>query len=172
MERTTIIGNINPLPINEVKFLRIIKIMGPDYNPFVAYLPYTRTFSRDRFNSANGDIEADILDKELLSAIQQSYPRTEGYRYRLMVFEGQLEDELYRIRGGANKASTIRFSPQIDYDNIEELAGKSFPAREIELNLRVNLFDDDKKLKHIYTDFICDLPHERLIGLWETIQAV
>lgn len=175
MDQNDDLREIRVLPFNEVKILRIIRINGPEWNRFTAYLPYLRAFDRDRFDREKGYDKGDSLDTELLSSIQQMHPGATLYRNSLILFTGQLEDELKRIQGGVDKSANIRFTPQVVYnssDDIYKLAGKTFPVREIVLRMRVLLSHDDERLSSIYSDFICPLPHELLVKLWSTIQAV
>lgn len=166
---------IEVLPFDKVKVLKIIRIHGPDWNRFTAYLPYLRTFDRDKFDREKGYDKGDTLDTELLFVVQQMHQGATLHRNSLILFTGQLEDELRRIRGGVDKPANVRFTPQVAYsnsDDIYKLAGKSFPIREIELRMRVLLSSDNERLSSVYSDFICPLPSEQLINLWEAVQAV
>lgn len=158
--------------VEDVRILRILRIAGPDWNRFTAYLPYTRSFERERFDNNTGYDRGDVLDETLLAVIKQAYPRTDLYRNKLLLFKGDLENELQAIRGGVDKPSTIRLHPLFSYTDIRELLGRTFPVRETELTLRVHLAPGHEKLEHIYSDFICSLHPDQLVGLWKTFQAV
>ena len=160
--------NFKPLPVDKMKVLKILRIVGPDWNWFTGYLPYLRTLS-PTYDYKSGD----LLDENLIEAIRKTYPASSLVENRLILFEGELEERLNAIRLGSQKKFTINFFPYIDYpyERMNELVGKEFKAYLFDFSLRLNISDQNEKYKYIYNSDLCYIDFREIDELVKTIQT-
>jgi len=95
------------LPLNEFIVLKVIQIVGPEWNLFKGYLPYLRTYDSKKYNSYNGD----FLDEIILNSLQQTLPQTKTVSTYEILFKGQLEEIMNIIKGVSLKDISIEFFP-------------------------------------------------------------
>ncbi len=153
------------LPTTDFKILKVIQIEGPEWNRFSGYLPYLRTFNPKQYDHKKGD----ILDEKILEALQHYFPNS-FLRYNLeIVFKGQLEDNLNNIEGGSRKEITLQFSPDIPYELVPQLVGKTLYAYPWKFEIRL-LFSENNDRKNLINGFyICSLPYDKLDDIVKTI---
>lgn len=164
--------HIELLPEVEYRILKVIRVEGSDWNPFTAYLPYTRAFDPAKYDRDKGYDKGDELDAALLSVVQELYPRSILRYNQTILFKGELERGLNAIRGGVTKPVAVTFLPLIPYDELRYYAGKSLPSGQLDLTLRIHLGPKNERLEYIYSDFICYLPPGQLEKFLPTIRAV
>ncbi len=156
------------LPVDELKVLKVLQIVGPDWNKFTGYLPYLRTFNPKIYDHKNGD----LLDQKILETMQHYFPNSR-LRYNIeILFKGQLEDNLRTLEGGSRKKITLQFSPDIPYEMLGKLAGQSFYAYPWEFEIRL-LFNDSKERSELINGFyLCSLPFDNLDEIVKTIKPI
>jgi hypothetical protein len=154
------------LPIEEISILKIIRVEGPEWNKFVGYLPYKRTFYPG-YDQVNGD----IVDEKLLNAIKGYFPNSIS-QYKLVLFKGELIEYLKTIRGNSSAKFTLKIWPEIPYEIVHTKAGQTFHIYGIDLKFRV-LFKPNKSSKGDLDQFFSiELPFEELDEIAKTITAV
>lgn len=153
------------LPAEEFRILKVIQIVGPEWNRFTGYLPYLRTFNPQKYNHDKGD----ILDEKILEAMQHYFPKS-FLRYNIQVlFKGQLDDNLKTLEGGSRKEITLQFSPDIPYDLLPKFANITFYAYPWEFQIRL-LFGESNERKELINGFyLCSLPYDQLDDIVKTI---
>jgi hypothetical protein len=157
------------LPIEEIKILKVIRVIGPDWNNFTGHLPYTRTLSKTYDYKAG-----DLLDQNLLESIKKTYPNSLLVENRIILIEGELEERLRYIRGGSEKTFTINFFPYVDlpYERMHELLGKTMTSYLVDLKLRLDISEQNPKYQHIYDAELCYIDYRQIDDLVKTIQTV
>ena len=157
------------LPESEFKNLKIIRIVGPEWNSFTGYLPYQRILNEE-YDYKQGD----ELDKNLLETIQKSFPNSNLSENRLIILEGDLEERLERLKYGSDKKFTVNFFPFIDIP-IEQLPmhrGRSFNHYLMDFKLRLMISTQNEKYNNINESAICDIHYEKIDKLVETIKPL
>jgi hypothetical protein len=157
------------LPMEEIKILKVIRVIGPNWNQFTGHLPYTRTLSKT-YDYKNGD----LLDANLLESIQKTYPNSTLVENRIILIEGELEERLKYIRGGSQKKFTINFFPYVDlpYERIHEMLGQEITSYLVDLTLRLNISEQNEKFQYIYESELCYIDFRQINDLVKTIQSV
>lgn len=160
---------LKPLPVEEMKVFKVIRVVGPEWNWFTGYLPYTRTLSKS-YDYKNGD----LLDENLIAAIKKTYPNSSLVESRLIFLEGELEDRLKAIRGGSQKKFTVNFFPYIDYpyERMFELMGKEFTSYLFDFILRLDISEKNEKFNYIYDSDLCYIDFKIIDELVKTIQPI
>jgi hypothetical protein len=159
---------IHLLPPNEFKVLKIIRIDGPDWNWFTGHLPYIRKFDPKVYKSKEGD----LLDKQILSAIQDIYPSSLLRYNNDILFTNELEDNLKAIEGGTRKEIIIQFFPLLPYENLDRFIGRQLYAYPISFHLRLNFARQNDKVNLINDFFRCEIPFDKIENLVGTISAI
>lgn len=157
------------LPKSEFKNLKIIRVVGPEWNSFTGYLPYERTL-KNEYDYEQGD----ELDKNLLEAIQKSFPNSNLLENRLIILEGDLEEQLNRLKSGSEKKLTVNFFPFIDIpiDQLLMHRGRSFNHYLIDFKLRLMISTQNEKYNNINDSVMCDVHYEKIDELIETIKPL
>lgn len=159
---------IEILPVDELKVLKVIQIVGPDWNKFTGYLPYIRTFDPIIYDHKN----SDLLDQKILEVIQLYFPDSRLQYNIEILFKGQLEDNLRTLEGGSRKKIILQFSPNIPYEMFGKLKGQSFYAYPWEFEIRL-LFNDSKERSELINGFyLCSLPFDKLDEIVKTIKPI
>lgn len=160
---------IRPLPIKEIKIFKVIRIVGPEWNQFIGYLPYTRTISKS-YDHKNGD----LVDESLITTIKKAYSNSSLVENRLILFDGELEDRLKAIRGVSQKKITINFFPYINYpyERICELMDRNFTSYLFDFTLRLDISEKSDKFNYIYDFDLCYIDYDKIDHLMETIQPI
>ena len=157
------------LQVEEIKILKIIRVIGPNWNRFIGHLPYTRTLS-NTYDYKKGD----LLDESLLESIKKTYPDSVLVENRIIFIEGELEERLRCIRGGSQKKITVNFFPYVDlpYERMHEILGKQMKSYLVDLTLRLDLSEQNEKFQYIYDSELCYINYLLIDELIKTIQAV
>lgn len=159
---------IELLPISEFKVLKVIKIIGNEWNKFIGYLPYLRDFSPEKYDSHNGD----YVDEKIITILRNSFPDSNWWIREEILFKEQLEITLKNIEGNNRKEIIIQFAPLIPYHEASKLVGKTFRAYPYSFHLRLFLSENSNKNEFINDYFICNLPYLNLDELVKTIKPI
>lgn len=152
----------------EFKVLKVIQIVGPDWNKFTGYLPYLRTFNTKVYDHKNGD----IVDNKILEVLQNYFPKS-FLRYNIEVlFKGQLENNLKTLEGGSRKKITLQFTPDVSYDLLPKLVGRTFHAYPWEFEIRL-LFNENNERSNLINGFyLCSIPFDKVDDIVKTIKPI
>lgn len=155
---------LNP---TEFKVLRVLKLKGHSFNPFIGYLPYLRKFDPEKYDP----IQGDALDAQIMKCLQASFSDCSLYLTSNILFENQLDGFLKQLEMASRKQITMQVSPLIPYHEAPSLVGKTFHAYPIGFSLRVSI-NDSEKIESINDYFICHIPYAEVDDVIKTIQAV
>lgn len=157
---------IELLPKEEIKILKVFQIRGPEWHPFIGYFSYLRDFNPPEYNY----VEGDILDKSILNTLQSIYPQTKLYLNYQVFFKGHMEYYLKFFRQGILKKIKIQFEPIIPYDQLHSFLGKNLRTHLLSFNLYIVMGykKDEEKLINDY--FLCRIPHDMLDNIIKTIK--
>lgn len=156
------------LPISDMRVLKVVQVIGQDWNSFTGYLPYLRIYNPEEYDHENGD----LLDQEILNSIRHNYPKS-FLRYNVdILFKDQLNDNLSFIDGGTKLKFKIQFTPQIPFDLAPKLAGHTFYAYPKDFEVRMQFGEHNEKQQLINTFYLCSVPYEKIDSLIKTIESV
>jgi hypothetical protein len=158
---------IQLLNLNDLRVLKVIKVLGPDWNRFTGYLHYKRYLTKE-YNSET----TDILDELILAAIKDLFPDSRLWLNKNILFKGEYEDILERVKGGSSIELTIRFIPQIPYDKIHELYGKDLSEYYERFKLNLMLGADSEKIQDIHKFAISYIPFEKIDEFSRLIKTI
>lgn len=157
------------LPIEQIKALKLLKVIGPEWNRFTGFLPYLRDLTV-HYNYKQGD----DLDAVILESLKKDYPDSYLASNELMLYEGQLDQCLSTIRGGSRKNLEITFMPSIDIESLSDITKimtKTFTSYAIQLSLRLNMSEQNDKFANIYENMVCYLDTEQIDKLIDTLKS-
>ena len=157
---------LKALSIDEMRVLKIIRVVGPDWNYFTGYLPYLRTL-RKEYDINNGD----YLDEHFIKTVKAAYPSSSLVESALLLFEGELEDRLNAIRGACTKDYSINFFPYINcpYEKLYELQSRIFTNYPTKFSLRLHIENNSDKIKHIHEYELCYIDYTKIDDIIKTI---
>jgi hypothetical protein len=159
---------IKLLPSAEFKVLRIIKIVGNEWNPFIGYLPYLRDFEPLKYDSQNGD----EVDEKMITVLRNCFPNSILWIREEILFNDQLQNTLNTLEGSTRKVITIQFAPLIPFEEVPGLVGRTFYAYPFSFDVRLFLSENSTKKELINDYFICNLPYKNLDEIIMTIKPV
>jgi len=156
------------LPVEEFKVLKVIKVVGNEWNKFSGYLPYIRKFDSINYDSKIGD----ETDEKILTILRNSFPNSNLWINEEILFKGQLDNLLKSIEGGSRKLITIQFAPLISFNEAPGLAGQTFHAYPFGFDLRLQMGEDKEKMDLINDYFICNVPYKKIDEIIKTIKPI
>ena len=143
------------LDIDKFKVLRVVRVDGPDWNPFTGYVHYKRQFTKE-YNSKT----FDLLDNLIFDGIKQMYKNSVRYIDKDILFKGEYEDYLKIIKGGKSTKLTLRLTPQIPHDRIWDLVDKELKEYHLPLQFEILLLGNDIRLNHILDFGMINFPFD------------
>ena len=156
------------LPEDKFRVLRIVKIIGPEWNYFTGYLPYLRKLITGRYDQNS----EDVLDKSILNVLQANYPGSRIWLVEPIYFENFAESVVNNFRGGSAISFVLQFYPLIPFERRWEFENKTFSAYPISFQLRLQLIKGDSKIDYINNYLLCSLPVEDTDELVKTIEVI
>lgn len=163
---TMIKHKIEFLPEKDFKILKVIEIIGPNWNRFNGYLSYLRNFDKENYESG------DILDEKILSTIKQTMPLSYLRLNEKILFKDQLEEIQSRINMPKKMNLTIQLFPLIPNENIFEFAGKEFNAYPYNFNINIIHHEKNDYMSLIHNYLICNIPHDIIDDISKTIKPL
>lgn len=159
---------LHAVPIEQIRCLKIIRVIGLDWNPFIGHLPYLRSV-KEGYDYR----KSDILDDAIMERIKITYPNSILIASQLLLFTNQLERMLKSIEGGTMIPFHFIFTPQFDLDFqqiLRVISAKTYYAYPFEFNLRLNLHPHSEKIQYIHHPGQCLLPYQEIEKLVETLE--
>lgn len=150
------------------RILKVIRVVGPEWNPFTANFAYKRTFT----NFKNWK-DADALDNAILEAVKKAYPNSYLAYNDLQFYNSQFENTNW-LRFAAPKPITIIFRPDIELteDNLYDILDKTLKEYHVTFEWQVGYFQDDKRYNAIYPIEVVKLDETQLNRFIKTIEPV
>jgi hypothetical protein len=151
------------LPLNEFKLLKVIQVVGPEWNLFKGYLPYIRSYDPNNF-------EGDLLDEKILESLQQTLPQTKIVNTYKILFKGQLEEIKNTLKGACTKEICIELFPFIPFEIASQFEGKTFTGYSLNLSIMLHWARNSDAQNNIQDVYICTIDHDKIDNFIKTIR--
>lgn len=96
---------IKLLPVQNWKYLRIIKLSGKEWNPFTGFLSYYREYAFPEF---------DELDNAILESLKSFSIESEYFLNEEILLENQAENRLEKYESDLSEIVTIQINPKVN----------------------------------------------------------
>ena len=157
------------MPQHDWQVLKVIKVEGSKWNPFIGFLPYQR-----KMYTGYNSVEGDEMDESILNTIQAAYPNSTLHQNEVMVFKGQMDTALKSIELVSKKKLELNFFPKIkdDMAYIMDNVGKLYQAYLFPFQLRISLNENDPRCALIHEAELCYIPSDLIDRRINTITAL
>lgn len=122
------------------------------------------------------DLEkGDVFDQKILAYSKAAFIKAELVNSELIVFERQLDEYKQRVGGDIAQKLQIHIFPEIKYEDLNSLLGKSFEKHIINLKLNLQTYGFNiptKKMDHYIEYFDISIDHKILDNIIKTIEPI
>jgi hypothetical protein len=152
---------IELLPHDQWGVLRLIAVIGPEWNRFMGYILYKRALGPSVYDKTTQKPINDELDKAILDAVLERYPAS-TMSSKLILWKGETEEISARYQGGTTKDLTFLCYPDIGNLDPAQFVGKVFNSFNFTIAMRVLLGPGSERLQHIENFFSFYLPYDKV----------
>jgi hypothetical protein len=167
MENQDKVINLIPLPADQWKIWKYIKVTGPEWNYFSGYIHYKRIPSETYSEGTS-----DYIDEKIMEAVKTIYPTSVLLVSKLVGTENQAQNYKASFKGGISKTLIIQFSPEVPFSDTLLAERRKYKGYILKLPFNIELSASSEKTQNILTDAFCSFSIEESDFFLNQIQQI